>query len=151
MINPPWLELPMSWTNFHGPKDVRAIEVRLYVPVKILIRLHERAGRSESLPGAHVLRYVFSDVEARIFCWRLCWISGHSIRLLSVLRLSMVKILIHAIKNMSIYIRWGFCQWKTTLIRNIVSFCCISYLTFNPWTSKVDSSIYESGQNPGFK
>ena len=31
MINPYWLELPMSRTSFHGPKDVRAIEVRLYV------------------------------------------------------------------------------------------------------------------------
>ena len=29
MINPQWLELPMSRTNFHGPKDVRALEVRL--------------------------------------------------------------------------------------------------------------------------
>ena len=25
------LKLPMSRTNFHGPKDVRAIEVRLYI------------------------------------------------------------------------------------------------------------------------
>ena len=31
MINLHRLELPMSRTNFHGPKDVRAIEVRLYV------------------------------------------------------------------------------------------------------------------------
>ena len=31
MINPQWLELPMSQTNFHCPKDVRAIEVRLYL------------------------------------------------------------------------------------------------------------------------
>ena len=31
MINPQWLELPMSRMNFHGPKDIRAIEVRLYV------------------------------------------------------------------------------------------------------------------------
>ena len=31
MINPQWLELPMSRTNFRGPKDVRAIEVRLYI------------------------------------------------------------------------------------------------------------------------
>ena len=30
MINPQWLELPMSRTIFCGPKDVRAIEVRLY-------------------------------------------------------------------------------------------------------------------------
>ena len=33
LINPQWLELPMSRTNSHGPKDVRAIEVRLYVPM----------------------------------------------------------------------------------------------------------------------
>ena len=31
MINPQWLELPMSRTIFYGPKDVRAIEVRLYL------------------------------------------------------------------------------------------------------------------------
>ena len=31
MINPHWLELPMSRINFHGPKDVRAIEVLMYV------------------------------------------------------------------------------------------------------------------------
>ena len=30
VINPQWLELPMSRTNFYGPEDVRAIEVRLY-------------------------------------------------------------------------------------------------------------------------
>ena len=30
MMNPHWLELPLSRTNFHGPKGVRAIEVRLY-------------------------------------------------------------------------------------------------------------------------
>ena len=31
MINPSWLELPLSQTNFHGPKGVRAIEDRLYL------------------------------------------------------------------------------------------------------------------------
>ena len=30
-INPQWLELPISRTNFQGPKDVRAIKVRLYI------------------------------------------------------------------------------------------------------------------------
>ena len=29
--NPPWLELPLSRTNFHSPKGVRAIEVRMYL------------------------------------------------------------------------------------------------------------------------
>ena len=30
MIKLHWLELPMTRTLFHGPKGVRAIEVRLY-------------------------------------------------------------------------------------------------------------------------
>ena len=30
MIDPQWLELPISRTNFHGPKDARAISVRLH-------------------------------------------------------------------------------------------------------------------------
>ena len=30
IINPHWLELSLSRTNFHRPKGVRAIEVRLY-------------------------------------------------------------------------------------------------------------------------
>ena len=41
MINPQWLDLPMSRTNFHGPKDIRAIEIRLYLlyaPEKKLLR-----------------------------------------------------------------------------------------------------------------
>ena len=29
MINPQWLELPISRTKFHGPKDVRVTEIRL--------------------------------------------------------------------------------------------------------------------------
>ena len=37
MINPQWLELPMSRTNFHGPNDVRAIEVRLYTDLRITL------------------------------------------------------------------------------------------------------------------
>ena len=36
MINPQWLELPMSRTNFHGQNDVRAIEVRLYIKIQIV-------------------------------------------------------------------------------------------------------------------
>ena len=31
IIKPHWLELPLSRHNFYGPKDVRAIEVRLYI------------------------------------------------------------------------------------------------------------------------
>ena len=31
IINPQWLELPVSRTYFYGPKDVRAIEIRQYI------------------------------------------------------------------------------------------------------------------------
>ena len=31
LINPQWLQLPMSWTIFYRPKCVRAIEVRLQI------------------------------------------------------------------------------------------------------------------------
>ena len=36
MINPRWLELPLSRINFHGPKGVRAIEVRLYLALLLV-------------------------------------------------------------------------------------------------------------------
>ena len=36
MINPQLFKLPISRTNFHGPKDVRAIAVRLYVTFYLL-------------------------------------------------------------------------------------------------------------------
>ena len=35
MIKSHWLQLPISRTNFHGPKDVRAIEVWLYTDCNI--------------------------------------------------------------------------------------------------------------------
>ena len=31
ILNLQWLELPISRTNFHGPKDVRVIAVILYI------------------------------------------------------------------------------------------------------------------------
>ena len=34
MINPQWLELPMSRTIFYGPKDVRAIDIRPYLKLQ---------------------------------------------------------------------------------------------------------------------
>ena len=43
MINPQWLELPMSRTNFHGPKDVRATEVRLCMYFHDAIIISENA------------------------------------------------------------------------------------------------------------
>ena len=52
MINPQWFELPMSRTNFHGPKDVRATEVRLYCVV-LPVYLSQRASRCTSTSVHH--------------------------------------------------------------------------------------------------
>ena len=41
MINPRRLELPLSQTNFHGPKGVRAIEVRLYIACTIHLAFYQ--------------------------------------------------------------------------------------------------------------
>ena len=37
MINPQWLELPMSRTNLHGRKEIRDIEVRLYILKNMIV------------------------------------------------------------------------------------------------------------------
>ena len=36
MINPQWLEMPVSRTIFHGPEDVRAMEIRLFINILLL-------------------------------------------------------------------------------------------------------------------
>ena len=42
-----WLELPLSRTNFHGPKGVRAIEFRLYMYID---RLTGALGKPNEQP-----------------------------------------------------------------------------------------------------
>ena len=56
MIIPQWLELPMSRTNFHGPKDVWVIEVRLYETV-----LEYGKVSHVALPGLYIVdsRYLY--------------------------------------------------------------------------------------------
>ena len=51
-----------TWRNFVS------LAIDQMCPVKILIRLSEWAGWSESLLGVHAWRYVFSDVNAHIIC-----------------------------------------------------------------------------------
>ena len=51
IINPQWLEPPMSRTIFYGPKDVRAIEVRLYLKETMVVyfdTLHRAFGTLNS-------------------------------------------------------------------------------------------------------
>ena len=42
MINPKWLQLPISRTNLHGHKGVRGIGIQLYLHVAIKIAIVER-------------------------------------------------------------------------------------------------------------
>ena len=81
----PWLELPLSRTNFHGPKGVRAIEVRLYLssnvrthnflhmrPVKIQVSLHIRVVWSESSLRAF---WMVNDAKFLHTKWNTRWLS----------------------------------------------------------------------------
>ena len=63
ITNPQWLEPPMSRTIFYGPKDVRAIEVRLYAVLLIflLILIHYFVLVSVLYNG-----YVFNSSPATI-------------------------------------------------------------------------------------
>ena len=47
MINSQWLELPISRTNFYGPKNVRAIEVRLWIVKGKTIESTEHSHKTE--------------------------------------------------------------------------------------------------------
>ena len=67
MISPQWLGLLMSRTNFHGPKDVRAIEVRLY-----FARDHSDAPQKYSDADvkkmlAYLIDNIFMEFGGRIF------------------------------------------------------------------------------------
>ena len=58
MINPQWLELPMSRTNSYGPQDVRANEVRLYMHVE-----RERERERERWGNYVYLFYDYDDTS----------------------------------------------------------------------------------------
>ena len=66
MINPQWLELPMSRTNFHGPKDVRAIEVRVYMELLNLCPCDPL--------DAEIYIYSYMYISGEIWCTRtICY------------------------------------------------------------------------------
>ena len=58
MINPQCLELPMSGTNLQSPKDVRVIEVRLFMEPPCtnkdeLQQRNRRRKKTERKVGSH--------------------------------------------------------------------------------------------------
>ena len=60
MINPQWFELPMSRTNFHGPKDVWAIEIRLYY-VSIYLHAEQYQNIPRSLKVKNNFKKLITD------------------------------------------------------------------------------------------
>ena len=64
MINPQWLELPISRTNLNGPKDVRGIEVRLYT---------QRSSTSTSASAQSDMGFFFLAVYRCIVYLRIYW------------------------------------------------------------------------------
>ena len=86
MINPQWLEVSMSRTNFHRPRDVRAIEVRLYiqkggkitvispesVSIHFTIRLRLGSFRDNaSTSGLDILKYFRQGRSTQLDSYRL--------------------------------------------------------------------------------
>ena len=64
MINPQWLELPMSRTNFHGPKGVRATESRLYIHV-IKVTEITACKRIQYSNNQSITKDILSKIESR--------------------------------------------------------------------------------------
>ena len=60
MINRHWLELPMSRTIFYGPKDVRAIEVRLHI-----LERHFRSDEEVEAAVEEGILYIKVDNRSR--------------------------------------------------------------------------------------
>ena len=63
MSNPELFELNMSRTNFHSPKDVRAIEVRLYILLYKINRGYLFFWRKWSVIKTSVFSRVHYDVD----------------------------------------------------------------------------------------
>ena len=61
MINPQWVELPISRTNVHGPKNIRVIAVRPHVVS--FDAISSLCSVIMTLPG-HLYYYFASDVPA---------------------------------------------------------------------------------------
>ena len=60
MINPHWLELPLSQTHFHGSQGVRAIEVRLYIYYIIFSHLYSGSKNLNQSARNSAVKWVFS-------------------------------------------------------------------------------------------
>ena len=56
MINPNWVELPMSRMNVHGLRDVRSIEVLLYIYISY-------CACAKRHPGFALHLYIYSVVS----------------------------------------------------------------------------------------
>ena len=62
MVIPQWLELPMSRTNLHGPKNVRVIEILLYNVI------HGEKDNVGFCRTCHILTGLHICSAAPIFC-----------------------------------------------------------------------------------
>ena len=63
MINPQWPELPMSRTNLYGPKDVRAIEVRLHIKLTFKLMLQDIEKEPNKINRASRVRHSLMTLD----------------------------------------------------------------------------------------
>ena len=76
MINLQWLDLPIFGTKFHGPKDLRAIEVWLYLsyltaPRKPLLKSEKLAKKSTV--NFRIYTFIISRSHVKLFCQVKKW------------------------------------------------------------------------------
>ena len=64
-MNPHWLELPLSRTNFDSPKGVRAIEVRLYF-AKDYCDVHTTLAKVDVI---EMLKFVIDNIYVAFRRW----------------------------------------------------------------------------------
>ena len=95
MINPQWLELSLSRRNSHGPKDVRAIEVRLFyatkkhgIPIVLLPRQKELISQADSRAAKIALRSTrhsptFFPGSLLPLAFTLHWLRSHSVTIIT--------------------------------------------------------------------
>ena len=117
MINPQWPEQPISRTNFHGHKDVRAVEVRLYLetaPNKVFVSTRNKKSTEIFLISSwnHMYPVLIRSASASLFKWVSTTVGlGGDIR-----KVFMWILLLSILSNWS----WSVIGWDKLLIFHII-------------------------------
>ena len=103
MINPQWLKLPLSRTNIHGPKDVRAIEVGLYAHKHLYVLLFLWL-KTKGIKNLRIMRVTSIRQVILIICTFITLIFYSILRIFLILYVFIIIITVFLIFNIIIII-----------------------------------------------